>query len=124
MASLHRSCPGGRTWCLRSRHRLLAQREPQRNNHTSDNRAVSTDQLSPVARQHVERAIDSLVDEFEGVYPRDAVERVMEDSVRQLASRAEVEDFVPTLAHRFTRERLRAFGRQRDAEGAAAEVLF
>src|SRR5262249_52422746 len=34
------------------------------------------------------------------------IEQLMADSVQQLAGRAQVEDFLPVLAYRFTRERL------------------
>ena len=47
----------------------------------------------------------------------------MADSLHQLAPSAEVDDFVPTLAHRFARERLKALA-PRDTEGALAAVLF
>jgi hypothetical protein len=41
------------------------------------------------------------MDEFEGIHSPAPIERVMDDSVRQLvAGRTEVHDFVPTLAHR------------------------
>jgi arsenate reductase len=85
----------------------------------------AVDELSPVARQHVERAVDALVDEFEGLHSQETIERVMEDSLRQLvAGRTEVEDFLPTLAHRFTRERLKAMARAHGPEEALPDVLF
>jgi protein-tyrosine-phosphatase len=86
---------------------------------------VSTsDALSPVAQQHVTRAVDALVDEFGDVQSRQTIERVMEDSVTQLAGSAEVDDFIATLAHRFTRERLKAMGRAHGSERALPDVLF
>ncbi len=84
----------------------------------------AVDELSPVARQHVERAVDGLVDEFGDTHSRETVEKVMDDSVRQLVGRAEVDDFLPTLAHRFTRERLKALGRAHGPESALPDVLF
>jgi arsenate reductase (thioredoxin) len=81
-------------------------------------------ELSPVARQHVERAIDSLVEEFGQEHSRETIERVMEESVAQLVGPAEVDDFLPTLAHRFTRERLKAMGRAHGPESALPDVLF
>jgi arsenate reductase (thioredoxin) len=83
----------------------------------------AVDELSPVARQHVERAVDALVDEFGDQCSRETIERLMDDSVRQLVRRAEVDDFLPTLAHRFTRERLRAMGRAQ-GQSASPDVLF
>ena len=84
----------------------------------------AVDELGPVARQHVERAVDGLVDEFGDTPSRETVEKIMDDSVSQLVGRAEVEDFLPTLAHRFTRERLKALGRARGPESALPDVLF
>jgi arsenate reductase len=84
----------------------------------------AVEQLSPVARQHVERAVESLADEFEGTHSRETIDRVMEDSVRQLVGDAEVDDFLPTLAHRFARERLKALGRAHGPESALPDVLF
>ena len=85
---------------------------------------VESDTLSPVARLHVERAVDSLVEEFGDSQSRETIERVMDDSVAQLAGRAEVDDFIATLAHRFTRERLKAMGRAHGPERALPDVLF
>ena len=41
----------------------------------------AVDELSPVARGHVERAVESLADEFGEMHSRDVIERVMDDSV-------------------------------------------
>lgn len=48
----------------------------------------------------------------------------MNDSVMQLAGSAEVDDFLATLAHRFTRERLKAMGHAHCPERALPDVLF
>lgn len=82
------------------------------------------EQLNPVARHHVEKAVESLEEEFDGAHSRETIERVMDDSLQQLVRDAEVDDFLPTLAHRFARERLKALGRGRGAEGADSDVLF
>ena len=68
-------------------------------------------ELSPTARLHVEKAVDGLVEEFGHHQSSETIERLMDDSLRQLVRGAEVEDFVPALAHRFTRERLKALTR-------------
>jgi arsenate reductase (thioredoxin) len=81
-------------------------------------------ELSPVTRLHVDKAVDSLVEEFGDSHSRETVERVMQDSLTQLVHGAEVDDFVPTLAHRFARERLKALGRAHGPESASADVLF
>jgi arsenate reductase (thioredoxin) len=84
----------------------------------------AADELSPVARGHVERAIESLADEFGEMHSRDVIERVVDDSVRLLVRDAEVDDFLPTLAYRFARERLKALGRAHGPESAVPDVLF
>jgi protein-tyrosine-phosphatase len=81
-------------------------------------------ELTPVTQQHVDRAVASLVDEFGDTHSRQTIEHVMEDSVAQLAGTAEVDDFLATLAHRFTRERLKAMGRAHGPERALPDVLF
>jgi arsenate reductase (thioredoxin) len=91
----------------------------------ADNRRVSQGvELNETTRLHVEKAVDSLVEEFGDAHSRDTVERVMDDSLRQLVGDAQVDDFVPTLAHRFARERLKALGRAHGPESALPDVLF
>jgi protein-tyrosine-phosphatase len=86
---------------------------------------VSTEvELSPVARLHIEKSVDALADEFGDVHSRETVERIMQDSLRSFAGSAAVDDFVPALAHRFTRERLKAMARAHGPEDAPADVLF
>ena len=82
------------------------------------------ERLHPVTQEHVTRAVDSLVEEFGDVHSRETIERVMDDSLAQLVHDAEVDDFVPTLAHRFARERLKAMGRAHGAESELPDVLF
>ena len=86
---------------------------------------MSTDvELSDVARLHIEKAVDALVDEFGESYPRETIQRLMDDSLRGLVREANVDDFVPSLAHRFTRERLKALSRAHGPESAQSDVLF
>jgi arsenate reductase len=81
-------------------------------------------QLDPITRRHVDRALDSLADEFRGTFGRETIERFVHDSLSILPA-ARFGDFVPVLVHRFARERLRAFAQ---AEGLLVkempEVLF
>jgi arsenate reductase (thioredoxin) len=84
----------------------------------------STGELSSIAKLHIERAVDGLAAEFEGIHSRDTIQRIMDDSVRRLVRGAQVEDFLPSLAHRFTRERLKALARSQQAESELADVLF
>ena len=76
--------------------------------------------LDPVTRQHVEKAADALQDEFAGTFGRETIARYIAESV-DLLGNSSVSVFVPVLAHRFARERLKALGagRRPDREGAA-----
>ena len=83
-----------------------------------------TDMLDPVTRSHVEKAAEALQDEFAGTFSRETIARFLAESVDLLGD-SKINVFVPVLAHRFARERLRAHGQ---AEGLLAkeqpEVLF
>jgi arsenate reductase len=80
--------------------------------------------LDPITRQHVEKAADALQDEFAGTFGRETIARYIAESV-DLLGNSSVSVFVPVLAHRFARERLKALGQ---ADGLIAkeqpEVLF
>jgi protein-tyrosine-phosphatase len=80
--------------------------------------------LDSETEQHVKRAVQSLSDEFSDSHSEETIEHVMEDSLAQLAGQAEVNDFLATLAYRFTRERLKAMARAHGAEDAMSEILF
>jgi protein-tyrosine-phosphatase len=81
-------------------------------------------QLSASTRRHIDLKIDDLAEEFEGVFSRETIERFVLESLESLGG-ARFADFLPILAYRFARERLRAFGQ---AEGTIVkempEVLF
>jgi protein-tyrosine-phosphatase len=80
--------------------------------------------LDPVTQHHVRQAAEALSREFGGVFSRETIERYLGDSVDLLGG-STVTVFVPVLAHRFARERLRALAQ---ADGVIAkeqpEVLF
>jgi protein-tyrosine-phosphatase len=80
--------------------------------------------LDNVTQNHVRKAADALVEEFAGIFSRETVERYVAESLHLLGT-ARFSDFLPVLAHRFARSRLRALGQ---AEGTIAkeqpEVLF
>jgi arsenate reductase (thioredoxin) len=83
-----------------------------------------TQMLDPLTRQHVNKAAEALQDEFAGIFSRETIAGFIAESVDLLgASRLNV--FVPVLAHRFARERLKAYAQ---AEGLVTtdqpEVLF
>ena len=77
-----------------------------------------------ITRSHLEKGLESLKDEFVGVFSAETVERFMAGSVEHLSG-ARLKDFVPLFVHRFARERLRALGQ---VEGSITkevpEVLF
>jgi arsenate reductase (thioredoxin) len=77
-----------------------------------------------ITRGHLEKGLDSLRAEFQGVFSAETVERYMAESLEALAG-ARLKQYVPLFVHRFARERLRALGQ---AEGTITkevpEVLF
>ena len=80
--------------------------------------------LDPVTPNHIRKTADSLGDEFAGIFSPETIERYLAESVDLLRG-ARVNVFVPVLAHRFARERLRALAQW---EGSIVkeqpEVLF
>src|SRR5258708_28121797 len=63
--------------------------------------------LDPITQNHVREAAKRLKDEFAGVCCEETVERYIGDSLDLLGS-SRLNVFVPVLAYRFARERLRA----------------
>jgi arsenate reductase (thioredoxin) len=80
--------------------------------------------LDPVTQHHLRQAAEALSGEFAGVFSQETIERYVAESLDLLGD-ARIHAFVPVLAHRFARERLRALGQ---AEGRIVketpEVLF
>jgi arsenate reductase (thioredoxin) len=80
--------------------------------------------LDQLTRQRIGDTTDRLVAEYDGVFARATVERVVEDSVERLGH-VSVTTYVPVLVERFARDRLRAAAQ---AEGLLAKshpvVLF
>jgi arsenate reductase (thioredoxin) len=80
--------------------------------------------LDPVTQHHIAQVTEGLVDEFAGIFSPETIERYIAESV-DLLGESRINVFVPVLAHRFARERLRALGQ---ADGAISkdqpEVLF
>src|SRR5439155_3525356 len=78
----------------------------------------------PVTQHHVRQAAERLADEFKGIYSEETIERYIAESLDLLGG-ARINVYVPVLAHRFARERLRALAQ---AEGVLVkeqpEVLF
>ena len=80
--------------------------------------------LDPVTEHHIRQAADRLAEEFAGIFSQETIERYMTESTDLLGD-ANVTVYVPVLAPRFTRERLKALAQ---AEGILdkdqPEVLF
>jgi arsenate reductase (thioredoxin) len=80
--------------------------------------------LDPVTQHHVNQAAEGLAAEFRGVFSEETIARYIGESL-DLLGNSRINVFVPVLAHRFARERLKALAQ---AEGAVTkeqpEVLF
>jgi protein-tyrosine-phosphatase len=80
--------------------------------------------LDPVTQRHVEKAAAALHREFAGLFSEETIARFISESV-DLLGETSIDAFVPVLAHRFARERLRAVAQ---SQGTVAkeqpEVLF
>jgi arsenate reductase (thioredoxin) len=89
-----------------------------------DRRRAMTEMLDPITRQHVEKASEALQSEFAGTFSSETIARFVAESV-DLLGESKINVFVPVLAHRFARERLKALAQ---AEGLITkehpEVLF
>jgi arsenate reductase (thioredoxin) len=81
-------------------------------------------EIDSATRGHLERGVDSLADEFSGVFSRETIQRYVDESLDSLSG-ARLAEFVPLFVHRFARERLRALAQM---EGKLTkdvpEVLF
>jgi arsenate reductase (thioredoxin) len=80
--------------------------------------------MDPLTRQTFTRSIESLAEEFRGIFSLETIERYVDESIDRMSG-ARVVDFIPLFVHRFSRQRLRALAQ---AEGMIAkdvpEVLF
>jgi len=80
--------------------------------------------LDPVTQNHVHQAAERLKAEFAGVFSVETIERYIGESLDMLGN-ARINVFVPVLAHRFARERLRALAQAEHLVTTdAPEVLF
>ena len=80
--------------------------------------------LDPVTQNHIDKAAAALAAEFAGVFSEETIARYIGESLDLLGD-SSINVFVPVLAHRFARERLKALAQ---VEGALVkeqpEVLF
>src|SRR5688572_22430630 len=77
-----------------------------------------------ITRGHLQKGLESLKEEFAGMYSAETIERFMAESLEHLSG-ARFKDFVPLFVHRFSRQRLRALAQ---SEGKIVkempEILF
>jgi arsenate reductase (thioredoxin) len=80
--------------------------------------------LDPVTQHHIDQAAERLAHEFRGIFSEETIARYIGESVDLLGG-AKINVYVPVLAHRFTRERLRALAQAEGVlEKKQPEVLF
>jgi protein-tyrosine-phosphatase len=80
--------------------------------------------LDPVTQHHINQAAARLKDEFAGIFSEETIARYMAEST-DLLGEAKINVFVPVLAHRFCRERLKALAQAEGIVGKEQpEVLF
>jgi protein-tyrosine-phosphatase len=80
--------------------------------------------LDPVTQHHINQAAHRLKNEFAGIFSEETIARYMADST-DLLGEVKINVFVPVLAHRFCRERLRALAQVEGLLGKnQPEVLF
>ncbi len=80
--------------------------------------------IDPVTQYHINQAADRLAEEFAGIFSQETIARYMADST-DLLGEARINVFVPVLANRFCRERLRALAQAQGLLGKEQpEVLF
>lgn len=73
----------------------------------------------------IESFVNSLAEEFGEGFDHAELDRLMRDSLARLSGGATVGEFVPLMAYRFTRERLRSIDRAAQrAPGDVADVVF
>lgn len=87
--------------------------------------ATSLNELSVEARYLIRQAAARLHDQFQGVLNSETIERFLADSLDRLVPQANVATWIPLLAERFTRDRLRALVRlESNAISLNPSVLF
>jgi arsenate reductase len=80
--------------------------------------------IDPATQHHIDQAAERLKDEFAGLFSQGTIARYMAEST-DLLREARINVFVPVLAHRFCRERLRALAQAEGILGKEQpEVLF
>jgi arsenate reductase len=123
LRELAREAPGG-TACRRAVDTKSAPLPPARMDNLRGGSATMSDQLDPISREIFASSLESLAEEFRGVFSLETIECYVNESIDRMSG-ARVVDFIPLFVYRFSRQRLHALAQ---AEGAlskdAPEVLF
>jgi arsenate reductase len=83
------------------------------------------DSLSPDQRLALKTAANNLADDFEGVFGTETIELFLQTSYDQFADRAKLTNFLPLIAERFARQRLKALAKiEGKADDGLPTVLF
>lgn len=87
---------------------------------------MSNIQLSETEHTHLAQAAERLRREFDGQLNTETVQRLLDDSVATLAAGAQYSTWIPLLAERFARDRLRAVLRMesQDQPDTKPSILF
>ena len=85
---------------------------------------MSSSEEPATERQHVVRSASAILGrEFEGVFSPETIEAFLAASYDQFAAGARVTSFVPLMAERFTRQRLRALAKVEHEAGDGLPVV-
>jgi arsenate reductase len=80
--------------------------------------------VDPVTQNHIRQAARQLKAEFADIFSEETIERYITESL-ELLGNSRINAFVPVLAHRFTRQRLKALGQSNNLIAKEQpEVLF
>ena len=83
-----------------------------------------TQALDPVTEHHLRQVADRLAEEFSGIFSEETIARYLTESM-DLLGEAKITVYVPVLAHRFARERLKALAQAENIlDKTQPEVLF
>ncbi len=83
-----------------------------------------TQALDPVTEHHLRQVADRLAEEFSGIFSEETIARYLTESM-DLLGEAKITVYVPVLAHRFARERLKALAQAENIlDKDQPEVLF
>ena len=82
---------------------------------------MSSTEFNAAVELSLKSTAERLHEEFEGVHPPERIKQLLDDSVRQISRDSKVESYVPALAERLCRDRLKALAH---SPGATKTVLF